>query len=385
MAKENNPKKKIWLGLLIIGMAVFMVLPFIIYMHQTKDTFVVETDTDKQDFIETDNQDITGDSGPTITGMKDFYVIPGTTLNYLEFIRAYDTEDGDLTSSAYVNAENVDLSKVGSYSLTYICEDSSGLVAKEVTKVNVLDSLELQSLINTHQIDRTENIIVGAPNLYDCGYYEGKTIEEMQEIMEPSIVQLHMPGQSQGGGFIVNITEDEIILCTNHHVVGDLETMWVYFHEGSSAEGKVVYTNYEEDIAFLIVSLEEIEKDLLDTLYTVHINKGYWDNLDNTEPLMLGIRTINRDGTVWQDSSGKMLYKETEALIVARDRFVVLESEVNNFEGSSGSAVFDEKGNLIAMVYARTYGEIGTHNYNVPLPDICEAFYEAFGREIYYY
>lgn len=131
--------------------------------------------------------------------------------------------------------------------------------------------------------------------------------------------------------------------------------------------------------------MEEIEKDLLDTLYTVHINKGYWDNLNNTEPLMLGIRTINRDGTVWQDSSGKMLYKETEALIVARDRFVVLESEVNNFEGSSGSAVFDEKGNLIAMVYARTYGEIGTHNYNVPLPDICEAFYEAFGREIYYY
>ena len=63
----------------------------------------------------------------------------------------------------------------------------------------------------------------------------------------------------------------------------------------------------------------------------------------------------------------------------------VCETTSVNYPGSSGSAVFDSEGNLIAMVSGYTSGWIGVHYYNVTLDNICINFYEAFGREVYYY
>lgn len=328
---------------------------------------------------------VTVDTPPTITGMKEYYVVPGTTLNYLEFIEASDIVDGDVTANVYTNAENVDLSKVGEYELIYICEDSYGLSSEETVCVNVLESLDIQNLINIHEINRFDEIIVGAYNLYDIGCYEDKTMKEMLEIMYPTIVRITTTVPSYGSGFIVEITDEEIIIATNQHVVRKFETVNAFFFDGTKATATIVGTAYDYDLGFVSVKREDISQELLDKLYTVHINKGYWDTLENEADLELGVRCIYESGKVWREKTGKLVYKQGTTDLMWRSIPKVTRITAGLFHGASGSNVFDIHGNVIGVATYIITGAGRFESYCVPLDTLCEQYENIFGRKLYYY
>lgn len=327
---------------------------------------------------------VTVDTAPTISGMKEYYVVPGTTLDYLEFITAYDEVDGDVSENVHVNAEDVDLSVVGSYELIYICEDSYGLKSEESVAVNVMEAMDIQELINTHEIHRLEEIIVGAYNLYDIGYYEDKTMAQMQEIMEPTAIRI-TNNRSYGSGFILQILDEEIIIGTCQHVVNSADTVDISFFDGTKVDGTVVEAIYDVDIAFVSVKREDISQELLDQLYTVHINKGYWDALDNDADLEVGIRCITDQGTVWRDRSGKLVYKSGQADMMWRGLPQVTRVTAGLFHGSSGSNVFDIHGNTMGIATYIITGGGRNESYCSTLQTLCDKFEEVFGRKLYYY
>lgn len=328
---------------------------------------------------------VTVDTPPAITGMKDFYIIPGTTLNYLEFIEASDKVDGDVTKGVYTDATGVDLSTVGEYELIYICEDSYGLSSSETVKVNVLESMDIQNLINTHKINRFDEIIVGAYNLYDIGCYEDKTMQEMLEIMNPTIVRIETPIPSNGSGFILEITDDEIIIGTNQHVVKKYENLDVFFFDGTKVKGKVIDTLYDYDMGFMSVKREDISDELLDKLYTVHINKGYWDTLNNEADLAMGVRCITNNGKVWKERTGRLIYKSGVTDLMWRSIPQVTRVSVSLFHGASGSNVFDIHGNMMGIATYIITGAGRYESYCIPLDVFCEKYEKLFGRKPYYY
>lgn len=328
---------------------------------------------------------VTVDTPPTITGMKNYYVAPGTTLDYLEFIEAVDEVDGDVTVSVYTDATDVDLSTVGEYELIYICEDSYGLSSSETVNVNVLESMEIQNLINTHKINRFDEIIVGAYNLYDIGCYEDKTMKEMLEIMNPTIVRIETPIPSNGSGFILEITDDEIIIGTNQHVVKKYENLDVYFFDGTKVKGKVIDTLYDYDMGFMSVKRADISEELLDKLYTVHINKGYWDALNNEADLAMGVRCITNDGKVWKERTGRLVYKSGVTDLMWRSIPQVTRVSVSLFHGASGSNVFDIHGNMMGIATYIITGAGRYESYCIPLDVFCEKYEKVFGRKPYYY
>ena len=327
---------------------------------------------------------VTVDTAPTITGMKDYYVVPGTTLDYLEFIKASDTVDGDVTESVRVNAEGVDLSSIGSYELMYICEDSYGLSSEETVSVNVMESMDIQELINTHEIHRLNETIVGAYNLYDIGYYEDKTIDEMIEIMHPTTIRI-TNDTGYGSGFILEISDEEIIIGTCQHVVKNQATVDISFFEGTKVLGTVVKAFWDYDVAFVSVKREDVSQELLDRLYTVHINRGYWDSLENEADLEIGVRCITDKGTVWRDRTGKLVYKASHGDMQWRSLYEAVRVSASLFSGSSGSSIFDIHGNTLGVATYVIQGGGRYESYGMTLETLCDKFEEVFGRKLYYY
>ena len=156
----------------------------------------------------------------------------------------------------------------------------------------------------------------------------------------------------------------------------------MYFHDGTSAKGQIKASAYDLDMAFITVPVSAIPQEVLDTLMTVHINKSYWETLDDEADINLCMRTINRDGSIWRDRMGKLVSKDGQLPEGVRYRGVdpITEVDLKLYSGCSGSAILDGHGNLIAMAA----GHSDDRYYAIPLGNILDYFKKVFGREVYY-
>lgn len=331
----------------------------------------------------TDSLTVLVDEAPEILGVQPFYISVGSDADYSELITCVDTTDGDLTGDLTVDSSKVDPDTPGSYEVVYMCRDSYGLEARETAAVTVMEPMDLQEAINSHSINRLEHRIIGALNLYDSGVCEREDIIYAMEAIEPAVVGISIKSGYWGSGFIIEINDEEMIICTNEHVIKDYASGDVYFHDGTVLRGEVAARNEGQDMGFVTVDMDKVPGELLDTLKTVHINKGYWQTLANDSETELGLRTINKDGSVWRDRKGKLVKKATqlEEGTTYREVETVTEVTIQLFKGCSGSAIVDGYGNLIAMAAAHGEGRY----YGIYLENILNFFYKTFGRDVNYY
>lgn len=333
------------------------------------------------------------DNAPEITGMLTAYVAKGNEVSLEEFaqgLKAYDKEDGELTEQILIDTSAVDWNTEGKYQVIYSAADSYGLTGVSYSDVYVLSADGLQEAINTHQINRFDQIIEGAYNLYDAGYYEEDDPEFIMEAMEPAFVRIDINETTHGNGFIIEITDDSVIICTNQHVVTQRETLDIIFHNGFHTRGNVVAGEKRLDIGFIEVPFDNITPELLDSLLTVHIDMGYWDSLENRAPISLCMRALNEDGSVWHDRTGTLAQKVGEQPEFVADWYpgqeVPLMTEVylEFMPGCSGSAILDGHGNIIAMASAVTEEDDEIRQWAVLLPDILNYYEEVMGRAANY-
>jgi len=110
--------------------SIFFCVAFLIIVGCKHNT-TPDLDTDK-DLNKAPTITLSGASEITIEVFSQ-YVDPGVTAN--------DDRDGELTSSILIDAEGLNTSKLGRYSITYRLSDSEGMNAIEVTRtVVVIDS-----------------------------------------------------------------------------------------------------------------------------------------------------------------------------------------------------------------------------------------------------
>lgn len=328
------------------------------------------------------------DTAPEFTGLQNIYLTCGSEVDYMEHVSAVDTVDGDVSADIVLNAESVDADTAGEYELTYQVSDSYGLTEEQTVAVYVMEQADLQEAINTHEIDRRKDKIIGAINLYDGGYYEEDNVDAVLEELAPSRVQIRDDSIGHGSGFIITMNKEEIILCTNQHVVSRKETWDVYFYDGSKVKGTVIGTDKEDDVGFVRVNAADVPAETYAQLETVHINKEYWDGLANTEEVNVCFRSINNEGGVWRDRTGVMKQKliETGMLPKFPQTDGMLWTSLEQFSGSSGSAILDGHGNLIGMVAATVvfHDGRGTYHVGVNLQDILDDYEEIVGKSAYY-
>ena len=324
------------------------------------------------------------DTPPQISGIRDFYVVSGNVPDYRSMVEAWDDVDGDLTEHIEVDDSNVDLSREGAYQVRYLAVDGYGLETVEKARVLVADADDIQELIGHRRIDYREDVILGAPNVYDSGVSDHEDLEETLEYMKPAMVQLYHPtgrgGYTSGSGYIMEISEDRIYICSNRHVVDKYEDWEVYFYDGSMVEGKLLGTSDVYDVGVAVVELEDVPEELLEELMTVHIDMSYWDELDS-QAVEVALERVDREGGLLHVSAGRLV--KTRQRFEWYDRLHHTEVTVELVHGDSGSALLDGYGNLICMAYG--FSNDPVRYWCVPLDGILHCYQEITGRMPYVY
>ena len=324
------------------------------------------------------------DTPPSIDGVRSFYVIPGSAPEFLELVTARDDLDGDLTESIQLDDSGVRLDQEGVYKLRYLSRDGYGLETVEETQVVVAAPEDIQELIGQRQIDYRVDCILGAPNIYDGGVSEHEDMGETLEYMRPAIVQLyHSTGQggySAGSGYIMEITEDTVYICTNNHVLEKFADWDVFFFDGTKIPGKRLGTSEVYDVGVVEVARSDVPEELLERLMTVHIDRTYWESL-NQQDIVLALERVDKSGGLVHTSTGNLIKIKQD--FDWFDQRPHTEVTLELVHGDSGSAVLDGYGNLICMAFA--YSTEPTRYWCVPLDGILSCYEEITGRVPYVY
>ena len=346
--------------------------------------------TDINDNYTVKSVDVIVDTPPEFGGeMPDYYLAVGSEIDYLDGLTAWDEHDGDLTDKIVVDTSEIHMEEAGEYKVFYSVTDEYGFESTITNTLHVYEKPDLQQLINTHQINRKDQTIIGAYNLYDGGVYEEDNIDFVLEEMTPAFVCLRYSysngGYSRGSGYIVEINEDEIIICNNEHVVHGYKTMDVYFYDGTKAKADIVSTGggtcTEVDIAFAKVSRDQLTEEFMDTLKTVHIDEGYWTNLPKNPNISAGVRCVLTEGKVWHEKTGKLTVKKDIMCEQWRKYGLISHVTVQLIPGVSGSAILDGHGNLVAMAVG--HGKVdGVQKYfAITLDNIIKIYEKYIGHK----
>lgn len=328
--------------------------------------------------------DVIVDTPPVIEGVHNFYLTVDSSPDYLEEITARDDVDGSLTERIRVDASEVRLDVEGNYVLRYLAVDSFGLETCAEADVMVASAEEIQSLIGRRKINYRVDTILGAPNIYDAGAAAVDDLDATLEYMRPALVQLYHAtgrgGYSSGSGYIMEITEDTVYICTNRHVVEKNEDWDIYLFDGTAVKGKKLGVCDDYDVGVATVAVQDIPAGLLEQLMTVHIDKNYWESLDE-QPIELALERVDREGGLVHTTEGNLIKIRQE--FEWYDKLDHTEVTVELVHGDSGSAVLDGYGNLICMAYA--YSTSPVRYWCVPLDAILDCYHEITGRMPYVY
>ena len=337
------------------------------------------------------------EEAPVIDVVSDIYLALGQTVNFYDYIDAWDFLDENYSAKdVKVDTSAIDTTKTGEYTVNYTATDSYGLSSQASTVVHLRTRAELQNLINTHQIDKDNYIIIGAYNPYDSGYYDKNDTDFIQDAMRPAIVHIdNDDNDTFGSGYIIKIDQQFITIATNAHVIDGDYSPEIFFYDGTSCEGIVVASDPREDIAFLRIPIDMHSADsalpfsYVQTLRTVHINEGYWKKLVNDEKLAICYTCVDTEGNIWYETEGFMVYKTVVRTWNEYEDINECIISMAPVGGTSGSAIFDGYGRLIAMVrgYTTYYNDDGStyvETVAVPLIEILDYYQTIFHEKLHY-
>ena len=227
----------------------------------------------------------------------------------------------------------------------------------------------LSSLACGQQVDFEDIYTEGITKVSDVDFKYAKELG----------VSIKLIGTSKrvGDGFYAMVSPK--MISDEHPLAGVNGVMNAIF-----VKGNVLGTAYDYDLAFVGIKREDISEELLDKLYTVHIDKGYWDELENEPDLEIGIRCINDKGSVWRDRKGKLIYKSGTTDLMWRKLPQVTRVSTQLFHGASGSAMFDIHGNFMGVATYIITGAGRYESYCSTVETFCDVYEDMFEKNVYY-
>lgn len=337
------------------------------------------------------------EEAPIIDAIDSVYMAIGQTIDFSQHLTVWDYIDEELPAkNITIDTSSLNTEKPGEYQVIYTAKDSYGLSSQATTTVYLCTKAELQDMINTHKINKDDHLIVGAYNPYDSGYYEKSDTAFIQNAMLPTIVHIENDDNDTfGSGYIIKIDSSFVTIVTNDHVVTGDFSPTIFFYDGTSCDGAIVATDPREDIAFIRIPIDgQSEKtslpfEFVETLRTVHINEGYWKKLSNDKNIALCYNCIDINGKSWYNAVGHMVYKEANRTWNEYENINECIISMRPVAGTSGSAIFDGHGRLIAMIrgyttYDNPDGSQYIETVAIPLIEILDFYQTVFHEKLHY-
>ena len=152
---------------------------------------------------------------------------------------------------------------------------------------------------------------------------------------------------SAGSGIIIGQNDDELLICTNNHVVENATELTVGFADGSAYEAVVKGTDAANDLAVVAVKLDDISDDTMDAIKIAEIG--------DSDDLVVGQQVVAIGNALGYGQS------VTTGIVSALNRTIQIEGNEQTLiqtdaainPGNSGGALLDMQGRVIGINSAK--------------------------------
>lgn len=168
---------------------------------------------------------------------------------------------------------------------------------------------------------------------------------------------------ASGSGVIVGVTDQEVIILTNNHVVSNATSLSVTFNDGGEAiESQIKGIDAEKDLAVISVMKEKIPKEIVGNIRAITLADS--DNIRVGEEVVAIGNALGIGQSV------------TTGIVSAKDRIVdgindtqpLIQTDAAINPGNSGGALLNMRGELIGINVAKTAGNaIEGMGYAIPI------------------
>lgn len=238
-----------------------------------------------------------------------------------------------------------------------------------------------QEISRALEVDDSENEYISIPtiSLSNNNSYGSMDVSDIAEAAMPSVVSINVTAVSEynfwyygsqeyetegsGSGIIIGENDTELLIVTNNHVVEGAKTVNVCFVDGKSYDAVVKGTDSDNDVAIVVVRLEDLSKD---TLSKIEIAK-----LGNSDEISVGEQVVAIGNALGYGQS------VTTGIVSAKDRVVstnttpLIQTDAAINPGNSGGALLNMKGEVIGINSSKYMStEVEGMGYAIPVSKI---------------
>ena len=184
---------------------------------------------------------------------------------------------------------------------------------------------------------------------------------------------------ASGSGVIVGMTDDQVIILTNNHVVQQSSSLSVTFNESKTYDAAIKGTDSSKDLAIISVSKKDIDQEILHNIKV--------SNIGNSDNIQVGEHVLAIGNALGIGQS------VTYGIISAKDREIdeignsskLIQTDAAINPSSSGGALLNMRGELIGINVAKSSGNaIEGMGYAIPInvaADVIETMSKRRDRE----
>ncbi len=233
---------------------------------------------------------------------------------------------------------------------------SSGLISTETGSGNPVQGMDVRAVAKSVQ-----PAVVTVTNFYT---------QKIQYWM----YEYEQEGEGGGSGIIVGQNDDELLICTNYHVIDKTRELQVTFIDNTTVNAVVKGTDARNDLAVIAIPLEDISEE---TLSKIAIAR-----LGNSDTLEVGEEVIAIGNALGYGQS------VTNGIISALDRQIedyespMIQTNAAINPGNSGGALVNAKGEVIGIPSAKIGGStVEGMGYAIPISAAEPILQELMTRE----
>lgn len=184
-----------------------------------------------------------------------------------------------------------------------------------------------------------------------------------------------------GSGIILKISDDEILIVTNNHVISDAKKIMVGFNgasEDDMVQATVKGTDSTRDLAVVLVKTKDVPKNILKNITAAEIG-----NSDDMKVGQMAIAIGNALGYGQSMTVGYISAKDRTVAVDEGTNMTLLQTDAAINPGNSGGALLNSDGQVIGINSAK-YADTSVEGmgFAIPISDAISVINDLMDREV---
>lgn len=327
---------------------------------------------------------------PSIVSPTDFYIVKNAKDANMDTIRNYisavDEKEGVLPNDCLtIKQAEFDFTKEGDYSVNIWAKNHS--LVKSVKQIQI--HIAEESQMTQAMLERADTLLTSVVIDDDYGLTTPYIMNGDSELAEKfakknSVSIWYNLGNgtvAYGNGVILDLTEKELYIASNYHVLGeyaDYQAELMFSNAFKTSDYTYLGGNKELDIAFLKVDLDALDEETKAFVMEPRLSLARAKTVQSGEKIFR--HSIYQNKSAQTTSGSFQTYSVKIFTGVPYSAF-----DVAMKQGDSGSGIYDAHGYLISLCSGIAHESGREIKCGVRMEDIISEFERVTGQKLYAY